>query len=911
MNCPFCGASNQPGDEFCANCGGLLQAAQSAAGATIVASPPVTGNSGPVTTGGGSAGQRTLMPNDRLENGRYVVEKVIGQGGMGAAVVAKDTRLSNKLVVIKELVSDNSDPSKLQEDVRNFKLEVQTLASMEHPLIPSVRDSFQEGSRYFMVQDYASGENLEARIEHAKQPLPEQEVLVYATQVLDILDYLEQQSPPIVHRDIKPANIIVGSRDNRARLVDFGIARAQANKNARRKQTSALGTPGYAPPEQYQGNADGRSDLFALAATMHHLLTNRDPRDHAPFVYPPVRSVNPKISPETQHVLERALKINPNERYQNAAAMRHDIEEILATRFQLSGDTSSYMHRTSGPVSVPPRPRSAAASVQGNVAPHPPAPPPPARPGARRQQQQQQWQQPANVPQPAPARGSNAARNFLLLVIVVLLIGGVLVFLPRIMAPGTSGGPGTQPTAPASGNPISVQQVGSELIGISDGRYAFDTNRPDGDLKKQATEKYQQGDVSSALSLMRQAVGVESNDAEALIYLENYQLALSNAKYVTFVVGTMPSGASSIVNVSRDNLQGAYVAQKEFNDGAKLPNGLKVRLLIASSGGQKDNAANVARQIAQLPQSDKTFAGVMGWPYSSLTYGVVPVLNQAKILMISPTASDDTLTSISPYFYRTAPSNKMEAVVGASYARHDLSSSSAVVFVDPSDAYSQSLASAFSQEFKNEGGTVLDTVNYKVGQADSLSGVVSSVLQKNPGLIYFAGHASDADNLVKDLDSAQAPATLKVLGGDGLYESSGSSGSSRARLRFTAFAYPDEWDFMHMASQKPAFFKDYSAFFSGGKDGYGFSRPSADTMLSFDAMTALLNAYSKASVGKSSVSADDLKTALQQNPFQGVSGWIQFGSANSDPIDKAIVVISVDAQGHNQLVKVANKFTNS
>src|SRR5256885_11962767 len=152
---------------------------------------------------------------------------------------------------------------------------------------------------------------------------------------------MKRKPPPFVHRDIKPANIIVGSKDNRARLVDFGIARAQANKNARRKQTSALGTPGYAPPEQYQGNADGRSDMYALAATMHHLLTNRDPRDHAPFVYPSARSVNPKISPETEHVLERALKINPNERYQNAAAMRHDIEEILNRRYSSAGDTSN------------------------------------------------------------------------------------------------------------------------------------------------------------------------------------------------------------------------------------------------------------------------------------------------------------------------------------------------------------------------------------------------------------------------------------------------------------------------------------------------------------------------------------------------------------------------------------------
>ncbi|HLG78032.1 MAG TPA: serine/threonine-protein kinase, partial [Ktedonobacteraceae bacterium] len=324
-------------------------------GQTIVGgnSPTVvsTGsNSGraPTTTGGGTGGARTLVPNAQLQGGRYVVEKVLGQGGMGAAVLARDTRVSNKRVVIKELVSENTDPQQHQEDVHNFEREVETLAALDHPLIPTVTDSFQEGSHYFMVQEYAAGENLEDRMERVNQPMAEREALTYASQVLDILDYLEQQSPPIVHRDIKPANIIIGAKDKRAHLVDFGIARsAVAAPGAKRKQTTALGTPGYAPPEQYQGNADARSDLYALAATLHHILTNRDPRNYPPFVYPPVRTLNPKLTPDIERVLERALKINANERYQNAAAMKHDIDEILEKRFASSGDMSNYTLRTS------------------------------------------------------------------------------------------------------------------------------------------------------------------------------------------------------------------------------------------------------------------------------------------------------------------------------------------------------------------------------------------------------------------------------------------------------------------------------------------------------------------------------------------------------------------------------------
>src|SRR6266516_4417774 len=354
MKCPNCGTVNPPGEEFCENCGFALSAASSSGssttGASNIAVLSPTGNTNPrTTTGGGtSSGLRTLAPGSQLQGGRYVVEKVLGQGGMGAAVLAKDTRIADKLVVIKELIADSTDPQQRQEDVNNFRREVKTLTEIDHPLVPTVTDSFQEYSRYFMVQEYVAGENLEDHLARLKRPMPEREALTYASQVLDILDYLSQLKPPIVHRDIKPANIIIGSKDKRAHLVDFGIARADEARNAQRKQTAALGTPGYAPPEQYQGNADPRSDLYALAATLHHVLTNRDPRNYPPFVYPPARSLNAQLSPDTERVLSRELTNDVNQRYQSAAAMKRDIDDILQRRYGIAGNTSSYMLGNSG-----------------------------------------------------------------------------------------------------------------------------------------------------------------------------------------------------------------------------------------------------------------------------------------------------------------------------------------------------------------------------------------------------------------------------------------------------------------------------------------------------------------------------------------------------------------------------------
>lgn len=930
MKCPYCGTDNSAGETFCTNCGGYLDATNS--------SPTIVSNSGNVTstssTGTTSAGATTvsgtsgtLTPNTRVQNGRYIVDKILGQGGMGAAVLARDTRVSNKTVVIKELISDSSDPTQLQADVRNFEREVETLANVDHPLIPTVTDSFQEGSHYFMVQEYVAGENLESRMERVNQPMPEQEALAYTSQVLDILDYLGQQTPPIVHRDIKPANIIIGSRDKRAHLVDFGIARADEAKHSQRKQTSALGTPGYAPPEQYQGNADGRSDLYALAATLHHLLTNRDPRNYPPFSYPPVRSLNPKLSPDIQSVLERALSIDITKRYQNAAEMKRVIDAILMDRFSSSPDTSNYMRGASGPMT--PIPRTATASGAKASAPAPihqpnpvtPPPPPPPQYATQRRGANQPTPQQAGIyaqpPAPQKRGGGGMMRNFLLLVVVVVLIAAVLILVPRFTRSGQTGnnnstptvaGSTPAPTIPVASNGIGVSTMGNELIGISDGTYSFDNNRADGQVKSQAAQSLKGGDSSRAQSLWRSGLATDTNDGEANIYLENQRVLASGRPYITVVVATMLTGSGDIISVGRDNLQGAYVAQKEFNaNGGQRMGGTLVRMLVANTGSKTEYATSVANQIVTATQNDKTIIGVSGWPYSSRAQNAVPILSRAKIPSISSTASSDDLTGISPYFFRVAPSDTSQAGVGAKFAQQVLQSKNVAIFVDPSDAYSRSLADGFKKQFS---GNILVTENYTVGDSQSVSTALQQAIKQVPGpdLIYFAGYSNDVSVILSDLPQ---DSKVQVLGGDALYNLGGYPQSARAgfnRLRFTAFAYPDEWSVLGYNARKPAFYTDYAAAFDPSnkrQNQYGFSRAAYNVVLSYDATLALLTASGNVlSGGQKNMTPQDLQQALSKitgsQAIQGASGQISF-NADGNPVDKAVLILKVSSQGYIQM----------
>jgi eukaryotic-like serine/threonine-protein kinase len=929
MKCPYCDTYNPPTEEYCTNCGGYLGSSPAAATITSSNVPGLgttsAGSAGQVTSSTTAGGTHTtsgsLAPGGHLQGGRYVIKKILGQGGMGAAVLANDMRVAGKPVVIKELISDNTDPTQLNEDVKNFEREVETLAYIDHPLVPTVTDHFQEGSHYFMVQEFVDGENLEDRLDRTGQPLPEQDALTYASQVLDILDYLEQQKPPIVHRDIKPANIIIGSKDKRAHLVDFGIARADTARNVKRKQTSALGTPGYAPPEQYQGNADPRSDLYALAATLHHLLTNRDPRNEPPFAYPPVRALNPRLSPETERVLDHALKVDINQRYQSAAAMKQDIDEILQNRYATSAGTGSYSF--SGPIVTP----GAASTIARQ----------PVRPiQARPMQQQAQAQRPVNPPPPrpvapppspypfnvrppqgppSPQTTGHVARNFILFVLAILLISAVAYFA-FLRGPASGLGPASTPGATTSAPPPAASGIGvtkapnGEFIGISDGTFAFDTNRPDGTLKRQAADKLKGNDVGGAQSLWQSGLRQDTSDAEALIYLEDQRVLSSGNPYITIVVGTMLTGDSA--GVGRDDLQGAYIAQKEFNDGHKLPNSVQVRLLVASSGSDATYATTVAQQIVLAAQQDHTVVGVMGWPYSSRAINAVPVLARAHIPMVSQTASSDQLTGISSYFFRVAPSNKGQGIAGAHYAEQVLRAKNVALFVDPADSYSSSLAADFSQQFKSDGNTIVITENYTVGSKGQgqLPGLLQDALSHNPDLVYFSGYASDISVLLANLPTSGPEANIQILGGDALYELSGYSTSGRAnfsRLHFTSFAYPDEWEIAGLKAQKPAFFTNYAnAFNPNGQQpsgAYGYARASSDVMLSYDATLALLAGSGRAlsSVGANkNITPADLQQALTQikgaQSVQGVSGPIAFDT-NGDPVNKPFVILAVDPQG--------------
>jgi ABC-type branched-subunit amino acid transport system substrate-binding protein len=261
-----------------------------------------------------------------------------------------------------------------------------------------------------------------------------------------------------------------------------------------------------------------------------------------------------------------------------------------------------------------------------------------------------------------------------------------------------------------------------------------------------------------------------------------------------------------------------------------------------------------------------------------------------------------------------APSNKSQGVAGAKYAENMLHARNVALFVDTTNPYTQSLAKDFSDQFQADGRTIVVKESYMVGHPATLPAALQDALKHHPDLIYFAGYGSDLGTLLTDLVSLGAPSTLLVLGGDALYELNYPSSARAAfnRLRFTAFAYPDQWDVLGLTARKPAFFSEYANAFDPNRQHtvspYGYIRPDSDVMLSYDASVALLKGCSIAlNAGKQTLTREDVQQALAQlhgpNAFQGVSGQIAFDS-HGDPIDKSIVILYVDPDGHIKMEPV-------
>ncbi|MCS6881808.1 MAG: serine/threonine-protein kinase [Oscillochloridaceae bacterium] len=347
--CPFCLKANLPHARFCQHCG-----------------------------------RDVVLNNDGASNDprRYRITRVIKKGGQGAVYEGVDQH--GHVYAIKMMLDRMDDPREQAEAVARFNAEAEVLQNLNHPAVPRVYSHFTDEGRHYLTMDFVRGEDLEQIIER-EQRIPEARALAWADQICDVLEHLHARG--VIYRDMKPSNVMI-DHDGGVKVVDFGIAKL-FNPAERGTQ---IGTPGYAPPEQYQGLATPQSDVYALGATLHHLLTGRDPTEEKPFSFPPARDLVPSISQRTNDALVRALQFKADDRFATIAEFRAALNpqgEALPPQVRVARPTvllsASAADRTAPPPVVTSQPAPPAVKPPPAPAAAIPPPPSPIAPAARPQ----------------------------------------------------------------------------------------------------------------------------------------------------------------------------------------------------------------------------------------------------------------------------------------------------------------------------------------------------------------------------------------------------------------------------------------------------------------------------------------------------------------------------------------------
>jgi serine/threonine protein kinase len=273
-----------------------------------------------------------LLATGTITHQRYEVERVLGIGGVGHVYLVRDLLGTDALTryALKEMVLPFADYLDLQTRLRAFEVEINRLSLLDHPFIPKIKEGFSDSKRVYLVMEYVEGVTLEEILYGTNGLLDEQQVGGWALQLCEVLTYLHTREPPLIFGDLTPYNVML-TRSDEIRLIDFGIDKRLYSS----KPGTMIGTEGYWPPEQYKDEVDQLSDIYALGATLHQLLTGSDPRMYAPFTFDErmPTQLNPTVSEEMEAIIMKCLSYRSDERWQSASEVGDALRHVLKRSF--------------------------------------------------------------------------------------------------------------------------------------------------------------------------------------------------------------------------------------------------------------------------------------------------------------------------------------------------------------------------------------------------------------------------------------------------------------------------------------------------------------------------------------------------------------------------------------------------
>jgi serine/threonine protein kinase/ABC-type branched-subunit amino acid transport system substrate-binding protein len=778
-----------------------------------------------------------MLPVGTVLYNRYRITRNLARGGMSNIYLCEDLRLTGKIWVIKEMAAQYQDIVEQQKAFEHFKREASILATLEHRNLPKVTDYFEEHGNNYFVMEYVEGEDLSNILAKSPGPLPERQVLDWGLQLTTVLYFLHCQKPnPIIFRDLKPSNIIVTG--NIVKLIDFGIAR---NFSPTKKgDTMRIGSPGYAPPEQYSGQTDPRSDIFSLGVTLYQLLTKYDPSaTQTPFKFPPMQSLNPQISPKLAQVIEKAIQIEPTQRYQNCIELKKDLQSCLG-----SDVTSPAFSKGPRTVQSPTLPYSM-VPPQGQAPPQQPQPPVTGAQGNQLQGQAPSQKNKApkqNISALKPKSRSTPFNKIAVPLLVVLVLAS-LAYLFRASVPQL------------------WEQMVESLVALtinSPGRdVKYNKDFPEDLLVRKGIICLNRGDYKKVFESLDRVREEFSDDGEALLYLNNAYVLASGAENIIISIATKTDGSRAHPE-TREIYRNVALAQTNINKIGGM-NGKKIQIVPRII---KDNGARLIREIRNLAEKTETLAFTGAFSDKDLG-GLSEIMkkNERSLLELSY----PSLTELPASIYSIAPPPSSEFSALATFIADTIKPRSIVIL------FNKDTQSNEKDAFKKAMTPDIKVHEFSYGSSDTGdAGLFADIIHEKPGLIVLTGTASrpQEKELFEKLFNKAKREKLAIpfLIREGLYyywKEGGLKAGFPDALFSLLSTKPDE---------KSTPFMDYvSSYISV----FRAAPPERNHALPYDAVTLIARAVEKKGSSKAMVSAY-LEELGNGGTFAGASGTLTF-----------------------------------
>jgi branched-chain amino acid transport system substrate-binding protein len=771
-----------------------------------------------------------LLPNTVLQH-RYTIVSQIAQGGGGTVYAAQDMRLHIRVAIKELLLSD-------LQAIKDFEREAQLLAHLRHSALPRVIDHFTEGTNHFLVMDFIDGDDLATTLQHQGHPFSIADVLKWMEDLLDAVTYLHTQHPPIFHRDIKPGNLKVGPQ-NKLMLLDFGLAKGSLATQVLTIPNSIRGyTLHYAPLEQIQGTGtDERSDLYALGATIYHLITGVMPADALTRVAAIIRGdPDPLVPPHQQRpgvplrlsqLLLTCLALNPAQRYASAPQVTRDLQDLV--------QSSSIAHTLTS---------AGEPTIRISPASGVPGPPPPAQ---RTTSGQSSWK-------------------------LFLLIGGIIAVLGfgawRLLGERLP----SEPTTDAGGSPTAAAAGGNDL------QPSARSNPPD-----EPTTDAGGSPTAAAAGGNDLQPSPRSNPPESTVTATRGAIAAPPPASIT-IVSSFPRTGSS--RGQTDSIVNAIKMRLEEDKNTICDGTVQVKYEDLDDASAIKGSWDEAKEVenANLAAGNKDSMVYIGTFNSGAAKLSIPILNQANLVMISPANTYPGLTKSGkgiagePDIYyptgtrnytRVVPADDVQGFVAANWAR-DLGATR-VYILDDNDLYGTQTADLFEATATANGMVVLGRESIDPRARDYAS-LMTRIKATNPDLIYFGGITrNNAAQVIKDIRAVGMRSdSVKFMAPDGIFEQAfiDAAGVENSENTYITFGgvLPDK-----LEGKGKTWYNAYKARFGSEPEAYATYGYEA-TSVALAALNMSCDNLTRENVFKNVVSTKD---------FNGVLGTWSF-DANGD-----------------------------